>query len=502
MATDCSSPQGLRRSPTGLERCPLCNQRSQNYYCKECVRNGTFYHSRMRLPERYADKRLRYLRFRRETEALQVEVENAHDHKTRHLLLREKTAEVRDRVRLLQLVLQESKENLVKVRTETLEVAKENKDRRAHLPVFQDRLKRLLGIISQYQKKIAEKSDILSLNERRLKCLARWSIQEAHRYIFPITEIKPPESSESDTSSTAWALAEALQTTYVRGRWIYTDASHETQYRVVEPLLPGSGDYSAYNMAVLTSGGGVGGSSGGGSGGGGEDGGAAAKEERGGGYNICAGLTYLAQLVSVLAFYLDMTLPKKLCYSDFCKSELSEQQFARRVAHLNANALYLCLSQGVPPSLLRPSHTVANVLALLDSTVADLGRQGSFEIPSVLVESLEEEMEGMEEGGGWSDTEDEEDTDTLSAEWETVPHLPPLDSTTTHPLLLPPSQPPTHQAPSTFASTTATFYSQAMGGLGGGAGGAAGGGGAGGLVTSAAASVMSLFRGLGGGHHK
>lgn len=37
-------------------------------------------------------------------------------------------------------------------------------------------------------------------------------------------------------------------------------------------------------------------------------------EERSGGFSVCAGLTYLTQLVNTLAFYLDVTLPKKLCY--------------------------------------------------------------------------------------------------------------------------------------------------------------------------------------------
>lgn len=51
---------------------------------------------------------------------------------------------------------------------------------------------------------------------------------------------------------TVSAIAEASQTTYVRGRWVYTDTSHETQYRIVHPMLPGSGDYSAYNLLCMS----------------------------------------------------------------------------------------------------------------------------------------------------------------------------------------------------------------------------------------------------------
>ncbi len=48
--------------------------------------------------------------------------------------------------------------------------------------------------------------------------------------------------------STVSALAEARRTSYVRGRWIYTDNGGEYQYMIVEPNLPGNGDYSAYHI--------------------------------------------------------------------------------------------------------------------------------------------------------------------------------------------------------------------------------------------------------------
>lgn len=57
-------------------------------------------------------------------------------------------------------------------------------------------------------------------------------------------------SSDSDSfaQDTVSALAEARHTSYIRGRWVYTENGSEHQYRVVEPLLPGCGDYSPYTM--------------------------------------------------------------------------------------------------------------------------------------------------------------------------------------------------------------------------------------------------------------
>ncbi|XP_037799082.1 beclin 1-associated autophagy-related key regulator-like isoform X1 [Penaeus monodon] len=462
------------RDNTKVERCPLCNQKTEAFYCKECVRNGNFYHSRMKLPERYADKKLRYYRLRKELLEQEEEVTRLHQTKTRHLLLKERIKEVQERVSLLKLVIDSTKEDISQVKTQSAELSNTNAMRRQQLPLFQQRLSKMRKILHQYQEKIRDKREQLAISEAQLKGVVRGNIRQLTRYIFPITEVQPARSVDTDPEhlDTVSAIAEASQTTYVRGRWVYTDTSHETQYRIVHPMLPGSGDYSAYNLLSV-----------GASGGECEEGDG---EERSGGYSICAGLTYLTQLVNTLAFYLDVTLPKKLCYSEFCRNELGEQQFARRVARLNTNIIYLCLSQNVPAKLLRPTHSMPNLLALLDTQIADLGRQGSFEIAESLLESMEDGMEDDNAEG--SDSEEEEDTDTLSAEWETVPNLP----------LLEPPLVPTHQTFSTFNSTA--VYSQAtMGHAGPGMGM---GTGAGGIVSSAAASVISLFRGFGGTQNK
>lgn len=53
---------------------------------------------------------------------------------------------------------------------------------------------------------------------------------------------------------------------------------------------------------------------------------------------------------------------------------MDEQQFARRVARLNANVLQLCFSQSVCPDVLHPARTLNNILQLINTDVSDLGR--------------------------------------------------------------------------------------------------------------------------------
>lgn len=212
-------------------------------------------------------------------------------------------------------------------------------------------------------------------------------------------------SSEFDTVS---ALAEATRTAYVRGRWVFTDNSGEMHYSIVAPTLPGSGDYSAYNLWVAENKDGVPGAS------------TSSVIDNNPAFNITAALTYTTQLVNILSFYLDIRLPYKMSYSDFCGSDMNEQQFARKVARLNGNILHLCFTQNVKPELLHPPRTLHNILQLLNSDNSDLGRIGPIETEPELANSLEEQLSKDLEA---SENSDEEEGDSLPIEWEAVPHV-------------------------------------------------------------------------------
>lgn len=212
-------------------------------------------------------------------------------------------------------------------------------------------------------------------------------------------------SSEFDTVS---ALAEATRTAYVRGRWVFTDSSGELHHSIVAPTLPGSGDYSAYNLWVAENKDGVPGGS------------TSSVIDNNPAFNITAALTYTTQLVNILAFYLDVRLPYKMIYSDFCSSDMNEQQFSRRVARLNANILHLCFTQSVRLDVLHPARTLHNILQLLNTEVGDLGRLGPIETEPQLATSLEEQLSRDLET---SEDSDSEEGDTLPIEWEAVPHV-------------------------------------------------------------------------------
>lgn len=63
----------------------------------------------------------------------------------------------------------------------------------------------------------------------------------------------PCVHSDSDTSMKARVslLAEARHTAYVKGRWIKGHSEWEETYRIVQPILPGNGDYNLCSIMGL-----------------------------------------------------------------------------------------------------------------------------------------------------------------------------------------------------------------------------------------------------------
>ena len=101
-------------------------------------------------------------------------------------------------------------------------------------------------------------------------------------------------------------------------------------------------------------------------------------------HRICAALAYITQMINIIAFYLDVRLPKRLLYrfdlylqlilifffliSEFFLNDLNECQFGQKVAKLNINIIYLCVSQNIDTELLSPRFTVKNLLHLIHSS--------------------------------------------------------------------------------------------------------------------------------------
>ena len=87
-------------------------------------------------------------------------------------------------------------------------------------------------------------------------------------------------------------------------------------------------------------------------------------------YAIAAGLLFATQLVQHLALVLDVHLPRRVDFTDFCAPQFSEYGLANKAARLGLNVIYLCLRQGVRPEQLKANGTVYNLKCLLEAAAA------------------------------------------------------------------------------------------------------------------------------------
>ncbi|CAH0550566.1 unnamed protein product [Brassicogethes aeneus] len=449
-----SSDSGSRLSPN-RQKCPLCGKFRKTFYCKDCVHSGLFYTSKSKATEGYADKQKVLIELEDKRKNLQNNCLKYIENRAKADVLCTKIKQNRDKNRTLKLALEEKKQRRIVHKEKLISLKQNNEERHKSLPKYDQKIHSLESYIERKFEEYDRNSEAFKKGEINLKKLTKLRVHQLFKYIFPITKVSPKVEMESSDTDMVSAIADASRTTYISDRWEYTDYSSEMKYCIVGPTLPASGNYSAYNIWVA--------------------------QNRDvpspntqisvsdiPAYTISAALTYTAQLVHVLSFYLDVRLPFKMILSDMAQCRMTEQQFARRVARLNANILYLCFFQNVDLSLLRSNETIHNLLQLLNES-ADLGRQGPIELDLALGNALEQPLSNHLHLSEDSDSEE----DNIPAEWEAVPHV----------------QSPEVQAGAgalVAQSTQQMMTTQQASSM------------AGGLVNSAAASIASIWRGFTG----
>ncbi|XP_055906508.1 beclin 1-associated autophagy-related key regulator [Eupeodes corollae] len=405
-------------------RCPLCTTLQKSFHCRCCIRKGDFLHSSHHFDESFAQKQKKYLKIQA---SLKV-----YSNRYERLIKEQKTSEnmnfeikrKKERITLLKQLISNKRVQINKKLEERNELKAANTEKNKHLPKYPIKVKELEDYVLDRTEKINKLRDKNNELLEKLKKVSCIDIQKLVEYIFPISEVVLKDertvvmhhqgggtlATVAEDSDTVAALADAKNTSYIRGKWVFHGSGiSEMQYRIVAPSLPANGDYSAY-LDWLT-----------------ENKDDVPKSDtneispsRVAAFRIAGALTYTTQLTNLLSFYLNVRLPFKLAYGDFCK-KLNEEQFTRKVSRLNTNIMYLAYTQRVKLRLLKEKHTLENIIATLDSDKSELGRYGPNEVTyAPLMKSVDSLLVGIETG-----TESEsEDENSLRLDWEAVSSLP------------------------------------------------------------------------------
>lgn len=393
-----SSSESSRSSNGASMACGVCLQLRSNFFCDECIRNGDFTRSQVRCPERFAEKKLRLLRLQRHKASLEHSILEMSGPMLEKEALREAIQRTRDQIAYLCIVLEDLKRRRGEEESQLQQERAQCWMADREVLHVRDQLQLRSQQLDNLQQSLKEKRQRLADCQLRRQELVRAYVGDLARDIFPIHEEERPLEASMEPSASGGRelheLEEAQQTVYMRGRWVQL-APTEGCYNLVGVRLPTSGDYSQYCHWLAEQQ---------------ERAWPAPEEPCNAGYTLSAGLMYAAQMVAVLAFYLDVPLPHSLCYSQFGARDESEEDFRNLVARLNSNVLHLCASQGLEPPLLRPRTTLRN-LALLVQHQGNI-RLGPFEMSNDLWASLEESL-GPELQPSDPDSDDNDD-------WEDV----------------------------------------------------------------------------------
>lgn len=366
--------------------------------CSKCTKAGHFVHSSAFIKERFVEKQIRLENIRKALKALDEQAEIFFGRQRHEENLK---VDIKRRRRAIEWLTQlvTDKRQAIETDRERLDViSKSNVSKRLVLPRYEDKVKiledYLLSKIDELEQTRVRHRDTLA----ELKEVTRINIGNLVRYIYPIRQVVDGQDTEG-------VIEEASRTVCVRGKW----HTHHTDkaYLIVAPYLPSDGDYNIYNDWVLTNRG--------------ESLPSSVTHENlisNSAHRICAALTYTTQLLQTSAFYLDVRLPYKLNFSDFCRIDLPEHKFNRRVARLNANILQLAYTQHVDLKTLNPSATLENLHQLLiESGAADLGRRGPVNRDNCLTEDADKQLVVALNSGTDSDEESGSDE---SHDWEAI----------------------------------------------------------------------------------
>lgn len=323
---------------------------------------------------------------------------------------------------ILQDIIKEKRKTIEKLQESKKENHEKNRSMRIILPKYEDKVNKL----GDYVIEAIEKNDSLrkKSNEQMeaLKNLRRSNIEKLVKYIFPIIQRQNFGSSQSIPNSqsndkiqreTLPEIAEAMLPTYEKP----LDSSTKFEYIISNgPSMTSNENFFVeYCKWLAYSKDGNSGTS------------DASIQAAQNAYRIIAAMELLAQLINSLSFYLDVRLPHKIMYNDFCKVILNEQQFRRKVAKLNLNVIYFAYMQNVPSRNIQSSYNIMeNVLHLLDSRNEQLGKTAPVLDASVDSKAVDSIMLSFTDLNDEPSDFDSDDDDDAQKEWENL-YVPPVD---------------------------------------------------------------------------
>jgi beclin 1-associated autophagy-related key regulator len=370
-------------------QCSTCQCLRSNFFCFNCINRGEFISSRSDqvLKEKFCEKQLKILAMTEKRQNLMSSIASLLQPQVKRDLIQDKVNQMTRRISDLEKTLDKKKDRLCSLKATRIDRMNEviaeakrlnenNKKKlvttRGHLRAMSNKRNEKRGNISQLEQYILEDTWQLSGKLRSTIFTLDVYDPDDHEGGNSVAESQPLLGYASLFSSPNQGHSKAKNQQKKSKKQI---PDQEAKVMVVEPWILASPDYSAYTKWVTRFK---------------ESAGSSLEsiEKRNDAFRISAALSYLAQMTEVLSGIVDVRLPRRMSFSEFYSKTvknveefLTEKELAYKVAKLNTNIAYLCLSQRMEPTLINCRQPAQNLMTLLNpcGSVADLGRRGSIE---------------------------------------------------------------------------------------------------------------------------
>ncbi|XP_070503000.1 beclin 1-associated autophagy-related key regulator [Chironomus tepperi] len=380
--------------------CTLCMNHKFKIICSRCLSLGLFAYRNSE--ERFVDKQQKLKNLKNAQLLLNNQFMKQFQVLKKLENLRNGILKTRKQNVLLVNLIKEKKESIQKLQEVKKENHEKNRSMKIILPKYEDKVNKL----GEYVMVAVEKNEELRKKSQeqmeQLKNLRRINVDKLIEYIFPI-KVKVSKNSfqheiDKDANAILPSNDESLGSDYFTKEFVIANG----------PRIPSNGNYFyEYSKWLVHS----------------KNHSNAAQNDEGTirlthkTYSIVAALTFIAQLINSLSFYLDVRLPYKITSDDFVKVNLNEQQFRKKINKLNYIVAYIGYMQNIPKSNIHSSFIIENLRNILH-------------IISDRKESLEEIASGGGDSislsfNGFTDLKDEHDMsdfdsddDDTQRDWE------------------------------------------------------------------------------------
>ncbi|XP_041988291.1 beclin 1-associated autophagy-related key regulator-like [Aricia agestis] len=322
------APRDFRISSTESDghytKCLLCYTVKKNFYCSECVQNGSFVHSAMPYSDRYSEKQAKLLRLRRNRQHILDRCNKLLSPKLQRDILITETKHAKEKLELLKLAVQQRRTKIDELKKDLMEVKAHNNELSQKLPRYQKRVSSVDRLAEGQREKLRNQIEVYNEHAESLAALRRSRIRQLIRYIFPVYMSYDTSDSIEDMEF----IGEEEE-----------GPPQRPQLHIVAPWVDVDCDASQFQACMAGNR-----ESGAGGSGGGES---ALPVPAAGRARAALGLA--AQLVALLAATLDVRLPHAINLSDYCEGRCAGG-WSGCVGRVRAGCAALCGHAALPPA--------------------------------------------------------------------------------------------------------------------------------------------------------